>query len=160
MDQGNVDNACSAYGRRNSIQRSGIDFFLIICCYNQKAVACFSATAFWCKRIERAAVSLLFYPPIISTLLAFPKQLNKSASGFLRVFGTSEGRKTEISFSASTKALSGCSHDLDFIQKIIPTKFILKNLKRLSQMLIIKRMAQPFAMQFCTFRQNKRKKGL
>ena len=119
MDQGNVDNACSAYGRRNSIQRSGIDFFLIICCYNQKAVACFSATAFWCKRIERAAVSLLFYPPIISTLLAFPKQLNKSASGFLRVFGTSEGRKTEISFSASTKALSGCSHDLDFIQKIV-----------------------------------------
>ena len=29
---------------------------------------------------------------------------------------------------------------------------------RLSQKLIIKLMAQPFAMQFCTFRQNKRKK--
>jgi hypothetical protein len=30
----------------------------------------------------------------------------------------------------------------------------------LSQKLKIKLMAQPFAMQFCTFRQNKRKKGL
>ena len=37
---------------------------------------------------------------------------------------------------------------------------IIKSLemKGLSQKLIIKLMAQPFAMQFCAFRQNKRKK--
>lgn len=56
---------------------------------------------------------------IVSGYSILAEEFYKSASGFFRIFGSTEGGKTEITFTTRAEAFARCAYDLYFAQDVI-----------------------------------------